>query len=227
MKIRRNKLQILKKLALYATRSPAQVKLDRLWGFKPENPKRRKTRHTTRVSGEHKRLNAKEYVNKVLESCEPENEPEKPTVKEPEVQQQGKRSLCTRKPWETDPEVQKQKRTFKEAVNQLHKLVYPHLDPIAKRQYDNAKLQALGGKIAKNRKMPYKEFVQRTKALKRNVEKNQQLEKELGVKLFTDTKGGARFVDIQKRKRRKEIKQTRSPFQFGDKNGVYRIKTRT
>ncbi|GFE55538.1 hypothetical protein BaOVIS_029420 [Babesia ovis] len=224
MKLRKNRLQILRKLALYATKSPVEVKLDRFWGFKPENPNRRKAKRRSRARASEKPSSCNNDVNKIFETVDNGSEPEEPSGNEVNQQSQPVPVPSRRKPWEVDPEVKKQKQVFKDAVKDLHKLVYPHLDPIAKRQYDNAKLLALGGKVAKNRKMPYKEFLQRTQALKRHVEKNQKLEKELGVKCFLDTKGGSRFVDIQKRKQKKELKETRSPFQFGDKNGVFHIK---
>ncbi|CDR96018.1 hypothetical protein, conserved [Babesia bigemina] len=224
MKLRRSKLQRIKRLAPYAGRSPAQAKLDKLWGFKPIDVERKDVRRKAKAKAKKVPLTPLDKVEETFAALEKVEEQQDTTVTEPENHAQDKQDAQHRKPWQLDPETARQKRAFKEAVNDLHNLVYPHLDPIAKRQYTNAKLIALGGKIAKNRKMPYNEFMQRSRALKRHVEKNKELEKELGVKLFTDTKGGSRFVDIERRKRIKELKNTKSPFHFGDRNGVYRIK---
>ncbi|GBE59887.1 hypothetical protein, conserved [Babesia ovata] len=226
MKLRGRKLQRIKRLAPYAARSPAQARLDKLWGFEPIEVERRNVRRKAKAKAKKVFLTPQDKVEETFASLEKVEEEKDTTANEPEEHAQDKQDAQRRKPWELDPEVAKQRRVFKEAVNDLHNLVYPHLDPIAKRQYTNAKLIALGGKIAKNRKMPYNEFMQRSRALKRHVEKNKELEKELGVKLFTDTKGGTRFVDIERRKRSKELKDTKSPFHFGDRNGVYRIKTK-
>ncbi|GIX65004.1 uncharacterized protein BcabD6B2_44390 [Babesia caballi] len=199
MKLRRNRLLRLKSLALYAGRTPAQVKLDRLWGFKPEKVVRQKARRKSRSKVGKDLIIGKDSVEDTFASLEKIEEPASVGFKEAEGEAEDKGTAYRRRPWQPDPEVQKQKRMFKETVKELHNLVYPHLDPIAKRHYDDAKLRALGGKISKNRKMPYKELQQRMRGLKRNVEKNQKLEKELGVKMFSDTMGGTRFAELQKR----------------------------
>eukprot|EP00371_Babesia_bovis_P000780 XP_001609427.1 hypothetical protein [Babesia bovis T2Bo] len=199
MKLRKSRLQILKRLALYANKTPVEVKLDRFWGFKAEKPKRKKTRNKRLLYESQTHPSATADIDDVFASIDNNQEQDSDADAPIEVQPVDKSIPNRRKPWEPDPEVKKQKEAFKNAVKEIRNLVYPHLDSIAKRQYDNAKLVALGGKVAKNRKMPYNEFLQRSRALKRNIEKKQRLEKELGVKCFFETKGGARFAEIEKK----------------------------
>ncbi|KAK1442295.1 hypothetical protein BgAZ_403250 [Babesia gibsoni] len=224
--IKRSKLARLRRFAANASRSPLQAKLDRLWGF---DPKPIKSRRRASKNGPHRKnesLDAKSKVEKAFASLDAVEDSTDVEQKAQEAPTSTKEREEHRKPWEPDPEVEEQRKLFKQTVKELHSFVYPHLDPIAKRQYDNAKLVALGGKVAHNRKMPYSEFMQRSKALKRNVEKNKELEKQLGVKLFKDTKGGARFAEIEKRKRKREFNKSRPLLDYGDKSGVYYIKNK-
>ncbi|EKX72862.1 conserved hypothetical protein [Theileria equi strain WA] len=213
MGICRKGLKRIKRLALYAKRSPIEAELDRFWGLPPVN---------SPVAKKKKIKRPKPAVVDTKPSLDNINF-DVVTQKAPEVQKPEPK-VERRKGNGPDPELAKEKKFFKDAVKDLRTLVYPHLNPIAKKRFDEIKLMALGGKVAKNRKMPIKEYVQRKNAMKRHIEKDKKLEKELGVKFIVDTKGGARSAELEKKKIQREIRSRKSLFDFGDRNGIYRIR---
>eukprot|EP00375_Theileria_parva_P000738 XP_763408.1 hypothetical protein [Theileria parva strain Muguga] len=186
------KFRRLKYLSKLVKKPDVIAKLDEFWGIPPnyKGAKKCKKRKKITLNNDQKddKNNVLNYFDKkTVESAE------EVTIKEeskPELKQHES---------ELDYEYVNEKEFFKESVNDLRKLIYPHLDPISKRHFDEVKLTALGGKVSHNRKMPYKEFLQRQKALKKHLEKRKKLEIELGVKLGLDTKGGFRQAQLQKR----------------------------
>ncbi|XP_955076.1 uncharacterized protein TA04280 [Theileria annulata] len=192
-------------------------KLDEFWGIEPNYKvpkkfKKRKKSISIDVIKDEKNDVLNFFDKKPVESTEKVivNEDLTPELKEHESEQ--------------DYEYINEKEFFKESVNDLRKLIYPHLDPISKRHFDELKLTALGGKVSHNRKMPYKEFLQRQKALKKHLEKNKKMEIELGVKLGLDKKGGFRHAQLQKRRRLSQKRKNKPLFSTNDKNGFYHIK---
>ncbi|UKJ88908.2 hypothetical protein MACJ_002154 [Theileria orientalis] len=207
------KLKRIKYLSDLVKRPPAVAELDKLWGFSPEDNFKKRTKKP-------KRHKENEVIKDPLQFFD-----KKPVESGVELADSVSFKHVDKQHEEgTDYKYVNEKEFFRESVKDLRKLVYPHLDPITKKHFDEIKLLALGGKVAHNRKMPYKEFQQRQKALKRHLDKNKKLEGELGVRFTLDTKGGSRFAELQKRKESREKRRSKPLFSDKDRDGIYRIK---
>lgn len=119
---RRSKLQLIKRLAPYAASTPLQARLDRLWGFKPEALKPKKQKRSTRAARKVGRGDAKSKVEEAFSSLTRGDDCEKETPKAADNPQEDTEKPERRNPWEPDPDVQFQKRVFKETVNEIRNL---------------------------------------------------------------------------------------------------------
>ncbi|CEM16101.1 unnamed protein product [Vitrella brassicaformis CCMP3155] len=77
----------------------------------------------------------------------------------------------------------KDNHEFNDTLRKIRDLAYPELDKAQQRQYEAAKIRALGGSAAKGPKIPYNILVKARKNEKDRLQKLREKERELGVQL--------------------------------------------
>ncbi|SIO73524.1 conserved Plasmodium protein, unknown function [Babesia microti strain RI] len=117
-----------------------------------------------------------------------------------------------------------QNKEFKSIVSDIRNLVYPRLDNRHKKHLDEMKLRALGGKVKKQRAMPYKELLQRKKSMERTISKQSSLEKQLGVSFQYGKYRDVSQAETKKKKALNAKIKNKDPLRDYKCGGIYRIK---
>lgn len=98
-------------------------------------------------------------------------------------------------------------REFRQTLREVLDFVTPQLGKEEQRQYEDAKIRALGGTVEKRNKMPYR--LLQIKQKERAEERRKQLEEEkyLGVSMSANQHRNGREVDKLLRQKKEAIKE--------------------
>lgn len=111
-------------------------------------------------------------------------------------------------------------REFRQTLREVLDFVTPQLGKEEQRQYEDAKIRALGGTVEKRNKMPYR--LLQIKQKERTEQRRQQLQEEkyLGVSMSANQYRNGREVDKLLKQKKEMIKEKKRRREDGDRKSV-------